>query len=228
MSRTALPPLDRRRTAILAVDFQAEYRAGAAWPVADYDSILAAAASVIAAARQAEVPVLHVQAWSAAENAYTRLLAENTPPASRAGIVGSPGAAICAEVAPAAGEYVAHKTFPSGFRGTGLGDELKRRGIETLIAFGVWTESCLRETVFDALYEGYRVWLVKDACGSGSRTMHRAGFLDLANRLYGGGVLSSRNAGRWLRGEAAEGWRFTRPVEFAYERDILDQMYESL
>lgn len=228
MSGAALPPLDRHRTAVLAIDFQDEYRAGAAWPVADYASILAAGAAVIAAARAAGVPVLHVQAWSAEENAYTRLLAENTPPASRAGLAGSQGAAICAEVAPAAGEYVARKTFPSGFRGTGLDAELRRRGIATVIAFGVWTEACLRETVFDALYEGYRVWLVKDASGSGSRTMHRAGILDLANRLYGGGVLSAANAVLWLKGEQAEGWRFTRPIEFPYELATLDAMYESL
>src|SRR5262249_50689721 len=161
-------------------DFQDEYRAGAAWPVADYESTLAAGAAVIAAARSVGVPVLHVQAWSAEENAYTRLLAGNTPPASPAGIAGSCGAAICAERAPAPREYVARKPSPSGFRGTSLAAELKHRGIETLIAFGVWTEACLRETVFDALYEGYRVWLVKDASGSGSRTMHRAGILDLA------------------------------------------------
>src|SRR5262249_14863310 len=121
MSGRALPPLDHRRAAVLAIDFQDEYRARAAWPVADYDSILAAAAGVIAAARIAGVPVLHVQAWSAEQNAYTRLLQENTPPAARAGIAGSPGAATCAEVMPAAGEFVARKTFPSGFRRTGLG-----------------------------------------------------------------------------------------------------------
>lgn len=227
MSRP-LDPLDRRRVAVLAIDFQDEYRAGAAWPVADYESILEAGAHVIAAARAAQVPVLHVQAWSAADNAYTRLVSENTPPACRAGIAGSHGAAICAEAAPAAGEYIARKTFPSGFRGTGLGAELRRRGVKTLIAFGVWTEACLRETVFDALYEGYRVWLVKDASGSGSRAMHRAAFLDLANRLYGGGVLTAANAASWLKGEPAEGWRFTRPVAFAYELANLDAMYESL
>jgi hypothetical protein len=83
-------------------------------------------------------------------------------------------------------------------------------------------------TVFDALYEGYRVWLVKDASGSGSRTMHRAGILDLANRLYGGGVLSAVNAAGWLSGEHANGWRFRRPIEFPYELATLDAIYESL
>jgi maleamate amidohydrolase len=226
--RTTLKPLDRRHAAVLAIDFQDEYRTGAAWPVAGYEEILRNARRLLDAARASAIPVLHVQAWSAEDSPYTRLMAENTPPAARSGIAGSGGAAICPEVAPFPGEYVAHKTFPSGFRGTGLAAELQGRKIQELIALGVWTEACLRETAFDALYQGHRIWLVKDACGSGTQAMHRAGMLDLANRLYGGGVLSTPNALRWLTGEPAKGWHFTRPVEFAYERETLDAMYEAL
>jgi hypothetical protein len=42
------------------------------------------------------------------------------------------------------------------------------------------------------------------------------------------GPFLAANAISWLKGAPAGGWRFTRPVEFAYERDILDQMCESL
>ena len=40
----------------------------------------------------------------------------------------------------------------------------------------------------DAVASGFRVLLVKDACGSGSAAMHQTGILNLANRLYGGAV----------------------------------------
>ena len=38
---------------------------------------------------------------------------------------------------------------------------------------------------------GFRVILVKDACGSGSTAMHQTGILNLANRLYGGAVIDT-------------------------------------
>jgi maleamate amidohydrolase len=65
--------------------------------------------------------------------------------------------------------------------------------VKELIAFGVWTESCVRDTIFDAICQGYRVWLVKDACGSGTDFMNRCGIMELGNRLYGGGVHSAEN-----------------------------------
>ena len=58
--------------------------------------------------------------------------------------------------------------------------------------------------------------------------MHRAGILDLANRLYGGGVLTAENAVKCLQGSAYEAWEFSRPVEFPYELETLAALYEAL
>ncbi|HXQ42932.1 MAG TPA: isochorismatase family protein [Candidatus Udaeobacter sp.] len=220
--------IDLASTSVLAIDFQDEYRAQGAWPVAGYDAILHRARAVIQAARAAGLPVIHVQAWSAGNDAYCGLVREHTPDEFLFGVAGSPGAIIASEVAPVAGEAVIRKTFPSGFRGTDLADTLSRRGVKQILALGVWTESCLRETVLDAVYHGFRVWLVKDACGSGTETMHRAGILDLANRLYGGGVLTAENAVKCLQGSAYEAWEFSRPVEFPYELETLAALYEAL
>jgi maleamate amidohydrolase len=220
--------IDLAAACVLAIDFQEEYRAGGAWPVEGYAEILERAQQVAAAARRADLPVFHVQAWSAGDGPEGRLARDSTPETLRFGVAGSRGAAIAAEMAPADGEIVIRKTLPSGFRGTGLADELSRHGLREIIGFGVWTESCLRDTLLDAVHEGFRVWLVKDACGSGTAFMHRCGVLDLANRLYGGGVLSAENAVRCLESQPYEAWRFKRPVEFAYDRDTVDAAYEAL
>jgi maleamate amidohydrolase len=220
--------IDLASIAVLAIDFQDEYRAEGAWPVAGYDAILQRARAVIQAARAAALPIMHVQAWSAGNNAYSGLVREHTPDEFLFGVAGSPGAIIASEVSPVAGEAVIRKTLPSGFRGTDLADRLSRRGTKQILALGVWTESCLRETVLDAVYLGFRVWLVKDACGSGTETMHRAGILDLANRLYGGGILTAENAVKCLQGAPYKAWEFARPVEFPYELETLTALYDAL
>ncbi len=83
-------------------------------------------------------------------------------------------------------------------------------------------------TVFDAVFAGFRVWLIKDACGSGTDFMNRVAILDMANRLYGGGVLKTAEALKALRGEPHQAWRCSRPVEFQYTAATADTLYESL
>ncbi|MEZ5778835.1 MAG: isochorismatase family cysteine hydrolase [Paracoccaceae bacterium] len=221
--------MDLRATAVLAIDLQEEYRAGAAYSVAGYDAVLSHAATVIAAARAADVRVVHAQAWAepAAPSAYHLL---NTTPGSfaRSGAAHTAGAALCAEVEPEPQDTVIRKAWPSAFAGTGLSGKLQAGGVSNLVVFGVWTDSCVRATVFDAVYAGFHVWLVKDACGSGTDAMHRTAVLDMANRLYGGGVLDARRAVAGLRGEPLCAWRCTRPVEFLYSVETVTTFYDAL
>jgi hypothetical protein len=79
-----------------------------------------------------------------------------------------------------------------------------------------------------ALKLGFRVALVKDACGSGSIAMHQTGVLNLANRLYGGAVVDTAAACRLLAGEAAEGWTPSTPVPIRYSYDDAAEVYDAL
>lgn len=217
------------KTAVLCIDLQNEYRPGAAWPVLGFDAVLANAARLIAAARANSVPVIHLQAWvEDAERKSYALLEDCIDPKARSAVAGSDGADICAEVAPLGGDVVVRKQWPSGFMGTELESVLRQRGVEDIVVTGVVTDSCVQGTVYDAVYRGFRVWLVKDACSSLSCMMHRTAVLDMANRLYGGGVLVTDEAVKALAGAPHRAWRCTRPVEFAYEADTLDAFYEAL
>ncbi|RJT41270.1 cysteine hydrolase [Mesorhizobium waimense] len=216
-------------TALLVIDLQNEYRPGAAWPVVGYDTVLDNAARLIAAARAAGVPVIHAQAWVKPEerDGYARqeeILTEEF----RSAVAGSNGAQICAEVAALPGDIVIHKHWPSCFRRTDLMQRLADLKIESLMVTGVLTDSCVSESVFDAVYQGFRVWLVKEACGSMTEAMHRTGMLDMANRLYGGGILRMPEALKALVGQTFDGWRCTRPVEFTYTLETVDRLYEAL
>lgn len=215
--------------ALLVIDLQNEYRPSAAWPVVGYDAVLANAARLIAAARAAGISVIHAQAWVKPEEraGYARqeeILTEEF----RSAVAGSEGADICAEVAALPGDIVIHKHWPSAFRRTDLSQRLADLKIENLVVAGVLTDSCVTESVFDAVYQGFRVWVVKDACGSMSEAMHRTGMLDMANRLYGGGILRMPEALRALAGQSFDGWRCTRPVQFVYTLETVDSLYEAL
>jgi nicotinamidase-related amidase len=215
--------------ALLVIDLQNEYRPGAAWPVIGYDAVLANAARLIAEARAAGITVIHAQAWVKPEEraGYARqeeILTEEF----RSAVAGSEGADICTEVAALPGDIVIHKHWPSAFRRTDLSQRLADLKIENLVVAGVLTDSCVTESVFDAVYQGFRVWLVKDACGSMSEAMHRTGMLDMANRLYGGGILRMPEALKALAGQSFDGWRCTRPVQFVYTLETVDSLYEAL
>ncbi|MDQ0474363.1 cysteine hydrolase family protein [Labrys wisconsinensis] len=222
----ALPP---RSTVVLSIDLQNEYRAACIYPVEDYDRILANASAVIAAARAGGVPVIHVQAWVGEEDRqHYPLLEASLTDDLRSAVAGSDGAGICEEVAPLEGETVIRKRWPSAFHDTDLDERLRRLGAENIVTVGVWTDSCVRASVFDAVFRSYRVWLVKEACGSRTDAMHRTAMLDMANRLYGGGVLRTGEALKALRGQPHAAWRCSRPIEFPYTLATIDGLYDVL
>ena len=132
-----------------------------------------------------------------------------------------PLTALCPESGPAAGDHVLIKAEASAFGDGGF-------GVEWLFVSGVWTEACVDATVKDAVTRGFRVALVKDACGSGTAAMHRTGILNLANRLYGGTVVDTDAACRLLAGEAAEAWMVEGAVPLRYQADTIDALYQEL
>jgi maleamate amidohydrolase len=138
-----------------------------------------------------------------------------------------PLTAICPEVAPVDNERLVIKSEASAF-GTGLGDALKAEGVEWLFVCGVWTEACVDATVKAALKLGFRVVLVKDACGSGSVAMHQTGILNLANRIYGGAIVDTDSACRLMAGETVSAWQPDRPVPIRYSFDDAGALYASL
>ncbi|MBB3770355.1 nicotinamidase-related amidase [Angulomicrobium tetraedrale] len=216
-------------TALILIDLQNEYRPGATWAIIGYDSVLANAAQLLATARKAGICVVHAQFYVRDEERGDYALHDEAAGETfRSAVAGEPGAEICAEVAPQDGDIVLHKNWPSAFRHTDLEARLKARGIETLVVAGVLTDSCVTATVFDAVYLGFHVFLVKEACGSLSEAMHRTGMLDMANRLYGGGILRMPEVLKALEGKAFRGWLCTRPVEFAYSLDNVNALYDSL
>jgi len=77
-------------------------------------------------------------------------------------IEGTWGAQVVSELRPQNGDLIISKRRFSGFFETDLDLTLKDLRIDTLIIIGVVTNICVRSTVHDAFFRGYKVIVPKD------------------------------------------------------------------
>ncbi len=73
--------------------------------------------------------------------------------------------AIDSRIAPIPGEQLLLKKRASAFHGTYLAGFLRAAGVDTVLVTGVTASACVRQTVCDALAEGFRPIAVKEAIG---------------------------------------------------------------
>jgi nicotinamidase-related amidase len=136
------------KTAVVFIDYQNEYRSGTL-ALPDEPAASDSARQLRAWADRAGIAVIHVL--------------HRAPATAPIFAADSPGFAPIEGLAPAEGEAVVYKHLPSAFTGTGLLDELQRRGVETLIIAGYMTHNCVDSTAREAFHRGYRVGVVADA-----------------------------------------------------------------
>ncbi|HEU0249057.1 MAG TPA: isochorismatase family protein [Gaiellaceae bacterium] len=72
---------------------------------------------------------------------------------------------IDSRIAPEPGELVIVKKRASGFHGTHLSSYLNAQGVDTVIITGVTMAGCVRHTTEDAIAEGFRPIVVREAVG---------------------------------------------------------------
>lgn len=142
-------------TALLLIDLQNDYFPGGAMELAGSVEAARNAAMLLAAFRDRQLPVVHVQHVS------TRAGATFFLPGTR-------GVAIHEGVAPRSGETVVQKHFPNGFRDTPLLQHLHERKITDLVIAGMMTHLCVDTTTRAAADLGFRCRLAHDACATRS------------------------------------------------------------
>lgn len=217
------------RVALTLIDLQEEHRHDPRYVVAGFDLILAKAARLLDGARAAGIPVLHAKFARNFERAPPRPFEPRA--ADGAPLFSDPSnslAAICEEVKPRPGEFVAEKDDASAFTAPSYVSQIQAVRPDWLVICGVWTEACVAATVRDAQAAGIRVLLVKDACGSGTALMHEVGILNLANRLYGGAVADTERTLRLFSGETVGVWQIRGSVPIQFTAESVAQEYRDL
>ncbi|MCZ2899554.1 cysteine hydrolase [Burkholderia thailandensis] len=137
-------------------------------------AVIGRAAKLIAAARRAGVPVIHVAV--AFRSGHPEISARNRlfSALKRTGWLerGAPGTAIHAALAPADGEPVVIKHRVSAFSGSDLDMLLRSNGIESLMLAGITTSGVVLSTVRHAFDLDYDLTVVKDCCADADHGLH--------------------------------------------------------
>jgi nicotinamidase-related amidase len=150
MAGADLTPPPLAEAVLVLIDCQNEYVTGAL-PLEGVEAALARLKSLLARARAAGTPVVHIQHRGRAGGAFD---------------LDQPRGAIHDAVAPLDGETVIAKGLPNSFAGTTLHEELQKLGRNNLILTGFQTHMCVSATARSALDHGYRSTVVADCCGT--------------------------------------------------------------
>ena len=86
--------------------------------------------------------------------------------------VRDPGYMIMPAIAPLPNEPVINKTAQGAFNSSIIDHVLRQRGIDTIVATGMYTNHCVISTCIGAADAGYRVIVPEDAVGSWSPDLH--------------------------------------------------------
>jgi nicotinamidase-related amidase len=140
-------PAALRDSALIMIDCQNTYRRGV-MRLDGVEDALTEAARLLAAARAADVPVVHIM-HDAGEGSPYDIQAE----------LGQ----ISDEVTPSPGEIVIVKNYPSSFFKTDLDEQLQKTNRRDLVLAGFMTHMCVNSTARDAFNLGYRPTIVAGA-----------------------------------------------------------------
>lgn len=164
---------------VVVIDAQREYVDGFL-PLTGIKEALARLADVLALARAAGAPVIHIAHRGAAGSAFD--------PAG-------PGFKFAEAATPVTGERVIEKLQPSSFADTELAQAVAETGSRQLVLVGFMTHMCVSTTARAALDHGLSVTVVADACATrdlpdpmggapiAAAEIHRVALAELADRF---------------------------------------------
>jgi nicotinamidase-related amidase len=146
---------DPMPTALLLIDIQNDYFPGGAMELDGSEAAAQCAALLLAAFRNRDLPIIHVQHVS-------------TRPGATFFLPNTRGVEIHESVAPLQGETIVRKHFPNSFRETPLLEHLRDRNITDLVIAGMMTHMCVDTTTRAAADLGFGCRLAHDACATRS------------------------------------------------------------
>jgi nicotinamidase-related amidase len=203
--------IEPARTALLVIDVQIDFVApdgpmgSAGVDLSAIPPALARIHPVIAAARVSGTTVGFVRVVTRPETDSDALklhmARRGLPPEAVAICRAGTRGADYYQVRPLPGELEVQKTLFSSFVGTRLEEQLRERGIDTLVVVGFTTDCCVDCTVRDAFHRNFSVFIVADACAAYSSSLHY-GALESLSANCALLVESDAVLGAWVPGKS--------------------------
>ena len=178
LARADLNPPKLNEACLVLIDIQNEYCAG---PLAlpDAQPAIAAAARLLARARESGAAIIHVAHKGRAGSLFDREAARG---------------AIVERLTPLASEPVIEKELPNAFAGTDLQARLAATDRKNIVLAGFMTHMCVSSTARAALDLGFRTTVDADACATrdlpdglggtlNARTIHEVALAELSDRF---------------------------------------------
>ncbi|GAA3599503.1 N-carbamoylsarcosine amidohydrolase [Gibbsiella greigii] len=182
-----------QRPALLVIDFMQGYTMpGAPLFAPGVVSAVEHAAVLLAAARSAEIPVIHTNIRYHPPHFADGGMWVQKAPVMKSMVEGNPQAAFCESVTPLPEELVISKQYASAFFGTALASLLHTQGIDTLLLAGCSTSGCIRASAVDAVQHGFRTIVVRECVGDRHPAPHEANLFDIDSKY--GDVVSRQEA----------------------------------
>ncbi|GGV13286.1 isochorismatase [Streptomyces filipinensis] len=155
---------------VILIDYQNTYTGGV-MELDGYAEAIAEGKKLLAAAREAGAPVIHVQ-----EAGYD---------------TNSEGGRIHPDVAPIEGEAVVVKSVPNAYHNTDLGELVENTGRKDVILAGFMTNMCVLFTAQGAFLRGDRPTVVASACATRSLPTAKAAGTTLSAQQIHDGALAT-------------------------------------
>jgi nicotinamidase-related amidase len=188
-----------RRPALLVIDFVGAYLNRGSPLYAGVEAARDACKSLLAAARQARIPVIHTNVVYQPGGRDGGVFFRKLPALSCFERGLHPElAAFGKGLEPVDGETVISKQYASAFFATTLASTLTSLGVDTLLIAGVSTSGCVRATAVDACQHGFIPLVVRDAVGDRHPAPHEANLFDLQAKYAE--VISLETAQKYLAG----------------------------
>jgi nicotinamidase-related amidase len=167
--------LDPARTALLVMDYQQ----GIVERIEDSEALVARARAAIDTLRAVGAEIGYVRV--AFTDADLDAMPDGAPMAQRvkqmprgAMDADAPATQIDERLAPADGDIVVRKTRVGPFLTTDLDQQLRARGVDTLVLAGISTSGVVLSTVRDAHDRDYRLYVLADATADPLPDVHEA------------------------------------------------------
>lgn len=164
--------LNLKSTALLIIDFQTDVFTGGSLPIVGAIEVLPQAKQVLAAARQAKLPIIHTKEVHRKEMVDFGRELDGAEPLHY--LETWPSTEIYPELAAIEGEFVIAKRRYSCFIGTDLEILLRGLKVDTLVLMGTLTNVCVHYTAADAHQRDYHFHVIEDCCAGSDWEAHWA------------------------------------------------------